>query len=69
MQCNAEPVLWSPQATTTEDQVRGVCALQQEKPLQREARTPLWRVAAARHTWRKPACSIKDLAQPKIDKI
>ena len=44
-----EPALYSPRATTTEARVPRAHALQQEKPLQWEARAPQWRVAPARH--------------------
>ena len=40
---------------------------QQEKPSQWEALTQQWRVAAAHCNWKKPACSNKDPAQPKIN--
>ena len=43
-----EPPLWSPRATTTEAHMPRACVLQQEKPPQREARTPQQGVAPAR---------------------
>ena len=39
-----------------------------EKPPPWEAHTPQWRIAPARHNWRKPACSNEDPMQPKINK-
>ena len=49
--CALEPAshnCWSPRATTTEARAPRVCAPQQEKPPQWEARAPQWRVAPAR---------------------
>ena len=45
------PQLLSLRATTTEAHMPRACALQQEKPLQWEARAPQWRVAPA--SWRE----------------
>ena len=45
---NTEPALQSPRATATEGHVPRACAPQQEKPPQREARSPQRRVAPAR---------------------
>ena len=45
----------------------GACAPQRERPWQREARAPWWRVAPARHNWRKPSHRNKDPTQPKIN--
>ena len=42
-----EPALYSPRATTTEARMARGHALQQEKPLQGEARAPQQRVASA----------------------
>ena len=42
-----EPQLLSPHAATTEARAPRACALQQEKPPQREARAPQPRVAPA----------------------
>ena len=61
-----EPQLLSPCATTTEAHKPRACAPQQEKPPQREVRTPQRKVAPAHHNYRKPTC-IKDLTQPKIN--
>ena len=50
--CALEPVshkYWSPHATTTEARAPRACALQQEKPPQREAYTLQRRVAPTRH--------------------
>ena len=50
--CALEPVshnYWSLRATATEAHMPRVCAPQQEKPPQWEARTPQPRVAPARH--------------------
>ena len=43
------------------------CVPQQEKPQQREACAPQWRVAPARCNWRKPARSNEDPTQLKIN--
>ena len=51
--CALEPAsynYWSPHDTTTEACMPRACALQQEKPLQWEARAPQWRVAPCRHS-------------------
>ena len=68
-----EPQLLSQHATTTEARAPKAHAprahaLQQEKPLQWEARAPQWRVAPARRNWRKPVRSNKDPMQPKTNK-
>ena len=44
------------------------CAPQWERPRQWEARAPRWRVAPARHNWRKPSHRNEDPTQPKIKK-
>ena len=43
----------------------GACAPQQERPRQREARAPRWRVAPARRNWRKPSHRNEDPTQQK----
>ena len=43
----------------------GACAPQWERPWQWEARAPRWRVAPARHNWRKPSHRDEDPTQPK----
>ena len=63
-----EPQLMSPRATTTEARAPGACALQQVKPLQREACAPRRGVAPTRCNWRKPTHSNGDPMQPKINK-
>ena len=62
------PQLLSPHDTTTEARTPRACALQQERPLQWEARTPQWGVDPARGNWRGPARSNKDPMQPNINK-
>ena len=62
-----EPQLLSPHATTTEPRAPRAHALQQEKPLQWEARAQQWRVAPARHNLRKPVRSNKNPTQPKTN--
>ena len=46
----------------------GACAPQRERPRQWEAHAPRWRVAPARHNWRKPSHRNEDPTQPKINK-
>ena len=43
----------------------GACAPQRERPWQWEAHAPQWRVAPARHSWRKPSHRNEDPTQPK----
>ena len=57
--------LLSPCAATTKVHVPRAHGPQQEKPPQWEARAPQWRVAPARHNWRKPAHSNKHPTQPE----
>ena len=54
-------------ATTTEACEFRTCVLQQEKPLQWEARASQQSVAPDYHNWRKPSGSNKDPEQPKIN--
>ena len=64
-----EPQLLSPCAKTTEAHAPRAHALQQEKPLQWEARAPQWRVGPTCRNERKPARSDEDPTQPKIKNI
>ena len=76
--CALEPVshnywarerqLLRPHATTTEAHALRDRAPQQEKPPQREARTPQGRVTPTRCNQRKPTRSNEDPTQPKINK-
>ena len=47
----------------------GACAPQRERPRQWKARAPRWRVAPARHNWRKPSHRNEDPTQPRINKL
>ena len=47
----------------------GACAPQRERSRQWEAHAPRWRVAPARHNWRKPLHRNEDPTQPKINKL
>jgi len=60
-----ESQLLSPSAATTEAREPRACAPQQEKPLQRESRTPQRRVTPAHQNSRKSSCSNEDPVQPK----
>ena len=53
-----------PRDITTEAQVPRACAMQQEKPLHREAHALQRRVAPTHCNERKPGCNTEDPAQP-----
>ena len=60
-----EPQLPSPQAAAPEACVPRACALQQRKPLQREAPTHNQRVTPTFYNKRKPTRSNEEPAEPK----
>ena len=64
---NSEPMLQGLGAATIEDLVPTARALQQEKPLPREAQALQQRVSLTDCNQRKPTHSNKDPPQPKIN--